>query len=191
MTPRLDGNGRAWHSNGMRTETLLALVLASAACAGPAPKPPAAEIISANERRFYDGRVVVVEHDDAGAPAKLFSQTTVLAATPALKESGNPLFRAAFHKECGGPSGTGGLMGLSGALSLDCPTIETLDDYLAVLRDGFVKNKADYEKTNPGKAYPWPDDGTAATRAELAPLLRGRDYLVLRYVHVEESKAAP
>ena len=72
-------------------------------------------------------------------------------------------------------------------LSLDVASVSTLDEYIGNLESGYQRNKAEYERANPGKTYPGTNSYIPETRTELEQQLQGHDAVVLRYIHIKRS----
>lgn len=149
----------------------LALIFGAAGCAGKI-RGKAAEGVSqscsAGEvQRYLIGRFLVVEDDNA-----VLKSSTVLVPNVGKRDEYLNLLKAAVPDLFGGPSGV--KMGLT----LDSPTVSTVDDYVATLRDARRDScKSPESKENSLCELPEPD--YKEMRTCWASELAGHDGLVL------------
>jgi hypothetical protein len=124
------------------------------------------------ERRFELGRYLVIENSDEGCgTAKYIGGTTLIASSTAEAERVRALLKALFPKLAGGPTGPDA--GLRLVSSLNAPRVATLEEHMSSLAEGSKRSGSPVKLD------------LAAIRKELETDLRGRDAVVLRYIHVE------
>lgn len=180
-------------------KTLAAVLLLSALTPPMFAQSPNAELADAAEsahalaksaradahRKTYDlGKIFVIEKDDAEDPgarlpmAGYIDGASVLTATKEKKEEYEALLKAAAIRP--------GVPLRWSVPSVNEADVKTLDDYFLGMAAAQAKDKAAYEKANPGKKYPFSGDNSTLRR-ELEGALKGHDAVVLRYIHVKRA----
>lgn len=142
----------------------------------------------ANRRVYDEGGIRVVEVDDGGPDSpgitrgRYIDGATVIAASAEKKAQFAMLLRASVVSP--------GVPMRWAVPSMDTAGVVTLEEYIGNLQSGFQRNKAEFERANPGTPYMSNGDHITETERELRQQLQGRDAVVLRYIHIRRTGEA-